>query len=161
MTTTYFKQDVDEYKHARGVYFLVHVCSKWNRVWERIEIESIEKLTCFEDRNTYRSVQCHSLFQHSQDTWLIKSANVLIAKRAIDVMTQTILRQANWNGGWFWRFFRAKSCLPKTLWNRKLRLQLHPLYFPQNTLTLTESGGEFNDLHSIFRFRALRYCFRH
>ena len=27
-----------------------------------------------------------------------------IAKRASDVMTQTRLRQTNWNVGWFWRF---------------------------------------------------------
>ena len=50
---------------------------------------------------------------------------------------------------------RAKAGFPKTLVKRKLRL--HSLYFPQNTLMLTESRGEFSDLHSIFRLRALRY----
>ena len=49
---------------------------------------------------------------------------------------------------------RAKAGVPKTLVKRKLRL--HSLYSPQNSLTLTESR-EFSDLHSIFRFRALRY----
>ena len=42
---------------------------------------------------------------------------------------------------------RAVASVPKT----------HSLYFPQNTLMLTESRGEFSDLHSIFRLRALRY----
>ena len=50
---------------------------------------------------------------------------------------------------------RAKAGVPKTLVKRKFRL--HSLYFPQNTLILTESRGEFSDLHSIFRLRALRY----
>ena len=36
----------------------------------------------------------------------------------------------------------------------------HSLYFPQNTLMFTESCGEFSDLHSIFRFRCLRYSVR-
>ena len=54
---------------------------------------------------------------------------------------------------------RAKAGVPKTLVKRKLRL--HSLYFPQNTLMLTESRGEFSDLHSIFRLRALRYCSLH
>ena len=50
---------------------------------------------------------------------------------------------------------RAKAGVPKTLLTRKFRL--HSLYFPQNTLMLTESRGEFSDLHSIFTLRALRY----
>ena len=52
--------------------------------------------------------------------------------------------------------FRAIAGVPKTLLKRKLGL--HSLYFPQNTLMLTEFCGEFSDLHSIFRLRALRYC---
>ena len=52
---------------------------------------------------------------------------------------------------------RAKAGIPKTLVKQKLRL--HSLYFPQNTLMLTESRGEFSHLHSIFRLRALRYSF--
>ena len=76
----------------------------------------------------------------------------LIAKRASDVMTQTNKLE--------WRMIlkislRAKAGVPKTLVKRKLRL--HSLYFPQNSLTLTESSGEFSDLHSIFRLRALCY----
>ena len=43
---------------------------------------------------------------------------------------------------------RAKVGAPKTLVKRKLRP--HSLYFPQNSLTLTESSGEFSDLHSVF-----------
>ena len=50
---------------------------------------------------------------------------------------------------------RAKAGVLKTLVKRKLRL--HSMYFPQNTLMLTESRGKFSDLHSIFRLRALRY----
>ena len=52
---------------------------------------------------------------------------------------------------------RAKAGVPKTLAKQKLRL--HSLYFPQNTLMLTASCGEFSDLHSfsIFRLCALRY----
>ena len=50
---------------------------------------------------------------------------------------------------------RAKGGVPKTLLEQKHRLNL--LYFPQNTLMLTESREEFSDLHSIFRLRALRY----
>ena len=50
---------------------------------------------------------------------------------------------------------RAKAGVPKTLVKQKLRL--HSLYFPQNTLMLTESRGEFSHLRSIFRPRALRY----
>ena len=50
---------------------------------------------------------------------------------------------------------RAKAGVPKTLLTRKRRL--NSLYFPQNTLMLTESRGEFSDLHSVFRLRALRY----
>ena len=51
---------------------------------------------------------------------------------------------------------RAKAGVPKTLLTRKFRL--HSLYFPQNTLMLPESRGEFSDLYqSIFRLRALRY----
>ena len=44
----------------------------------------------------------------------------------------------------------AKARVPKTLVKQKLCL--HPLYFPQNTLTLAESREE---LHSIFKLRAL------
>ena len=54
---------------------------------------------------------------------------------------------------------RANADVPKTLVKRKL--QPHFLYFPQNTLMLTESRGEFSDLHSIFRLRALRYSRKH
>ena len=50
---------------------------------------------------------------------------------------------------------RAKAGVPQTLVKQKLRL--HSLYFPQNTLLLTESRGEFSDLHSIFKLRALRF----
>ena len=50
---------------------------------------------------------------------------------------------------------RVKAGVPKTLVKRKLRL--HSVFFPQNTLMLTESRGEFSDLHSIFRLHALRY----
>ena len=50
---------------------------------------------------------------------------------------------------------RAKGGVPKTLLEQKHRLNF--LYFPQNTLMLTESREEFSDLHSIFRVRALRY----
>ena len=50
---------------------------------------------------------------------------------------------------------RAKAGVPETLMRRKLRL--HSLYFPQNSLTLTESSGEFSDLHSIFRLHVLSY----
>ena len=50
---------------------------------------------------------------------------------------------------------RAKGGVPKTLLEQKHRLNF--LYFPQNTLMLTESREEFSDLHSIFRLRALRY----
>ena len=52
---------------------------------------------------------------------------------------------------------RAKGGVPKTLLEQKHRLNF--LYFPQNTLMLTESREEFSDLHSIFRLRALRYCY--
>ena len=50
---------------------------------------------------------------------------------------------------------RAIASVPKTPVKRKFRL--HSLYFPQNTLMLNESRGEFSDLHYIFRLRALRY----
>ena len=53
---------------------------------------------------------------------------------------------------------RAKGGVPKTLLEQKHRLNF--LYFPQNTLMLTESREEFSDLHSIFRLRALRYSSR-
>ena len=43
----------------------------------------------------------------------------------------------------------------KTIVKRTLRP--YSLYFPQNTLMLTESREEFSDLHSIFRLCALRY----
>ena len=52
--------------------------------------------------------------------------------------------------------FRAKAGVPKTLVKQKRHL--HSLYFPQNTLMLTESRGEFSDFHSIFRLCALRCC---
>ena len=61
-----------------------------------------------------------------------------IAKRASDVTTKT-----------------RQTSVPKTLVKQKLRL--HSLYFLQNTLMLTESRGEFGDLHSNFRLRALCY----
>ena len=54
---------------------------------------------------------------------------------------------------------RAKGGVPKTLLEQKHRLNF--LYFPQNTLMLTESREEFSDLHSIFRLRALRYSSIH
>ena len=54
---------------------------------------------------------------------------------------------------------RAKGGVPKTLLEQKHRLNF--LYFPQNTLMLTESREEFSDLHSIFRLRALRYSKSH
>ena len=53
---------------------------------------------------------------------------------------------------------RAKAGVPKTLVKQKRRL--HSLYLVQNTLMFTESRGEFSDLHSIFRLRALRYCLK-
>ena len=52
---------------------------------------------------------------------------------------------------------RTKGGVPKTLLEQKHRLNF--LYFPQNTLMLTESREEFSDLHSIFRLRALRYWY--
>ena len=74
-----------------------------------------------------------------------------IAKRASDVMTQTKLES--------WMILkislRANVGVPKTLGKRKFRL--HSLYFTQKTLILTESRGEFSDLHSIFGLRGLRY----
>ena len=45
---------------------------------------------------------------------------------------------------------RVKAGVLKTLVKRKLRL--HSLYFSHNTLMLTESRGEFSDLHSILDF---------
>ena len=50
---------------------------------------------------------------------------------------------------------RVKAGVPKT--PVKLKIHLHSLYSPQNTLMLTESRGELSDLHSI-RLPALRYC---
>ena len=77
-----------------------------------------------------------------------------VAKRASDVMTQT--NKLEW-----WMILkislRVKAGVPKTLVKQKLRL--HSLYFPLNTLMLTESLRELNDLHSIFRLGALRYWF--
>ena len=52
-------------------------------------------------------------------------------------------------------YLRAKADVLKTPMKRKLRL--HSLCFPQNTLMLTESRGEFSDLHSILRLRGRRY----
>ena len=81
---------------------------------------------------------------------------VSIAKRASDVMTpdRTQTNKLEW-----WMILkislRAKVGVSETLVKRKLRL--HSLYFPQKTLLLTESRGEFSDLHSIFRLCALRY----
>ena len=51
---------------------------------------------------------------------------------------------------------RAKAGVPKTLMKQKLRL--HSLYFSQNKLMLTESRGEFSDLHYSFRLRVPRNC---
>ena len=67
-----------------------------------------------------------------------------MARRASDVMTQQDTEKQT-----------GMASVPKTLVKRKLRL--HTLYFPRNTLMLTESRGEFSDLHSIFGLRALRY----
>ena len=50
---------------------------------------------------------------------------------------------------------RTKAGVLKTLLKRNLRL--HSLYFSQNTVMLAEPRGEFSDLHSVFRLRALRY----
>ena len=52
-------------------------------------------------------------------------------------------------------YLRAKGGVPKTLAKQNIRVD--SLYFPQNTLMLTESRGEFSDLHSICRLRALCY----
>ena len=49
----------------------------------------------------------------------------------------------------------GKAGVPKTLVKQKLRL--HSLCFPQNTLMLIQTRGEFSDSHSIFRLLALRY----
>ena len=73
-------------------------------------------------------------------------------------MTQARLRSDKQTGmvDDFEDFSKGKSwCSKKTLVKQKLTL--HSLYFPQNTLLLTESRGEFSDLYSIFRLRALRY----
>ena len=53
---------------------------------------------------------------------------------------------------------RVKGGVPKTLVKQKLRL--HSLYSVQNAPMFTESRGEFSDLHSSFRLRALRYCIK-
>ena len=50
---------------------------------------------------------------------------------------------------------RAKAGVPKTLVKQNIPLQ--SLNFTQNTLLLTDFCGEFSDLHSIFRLRALLY----
>ena len=50
---------------------------------------------------------------------------------------------------------RAKAGVPKTIVKQKRPLL--SLYFPQNRLMLTESRGEFSDLHSIYTLRAFRY----
>ena len=69
-----------------------------------------------------------------------------IAKRVSDVMTRTRLKT---NKLEWWMIF--KISLRAKAGERKLRL--HSLYFPQNSLTLTESSGEFSNLHSIYRLR--------
>ena len=69
-------------------------------------------------------------------------------------MTQTRLRQTTGMVDDFEDFIKGKG-VPKTLVKQNLRL--HSLYFPQDSLTLTESSEEFSDLHSIFRLRAIRY----
>ena len=51
---------------------------------------------------------------------------------------------------------RAKAGVPKTLVKRKLRL--HSLYFPQNTLMLTESRGQFSDSHSVLLLDYVRFA---
>ena len=66
-------------------------------------------------------------------------------------MTQTRLEQTNKLEWWM---ILKKAGVPKTLVKRKLRL--YSVYFPQNTLMLSESHGEFSDLFSVFRLRALR-----
>ena len=50
---------------------------------------------------------------------------------------------------------RAKAAVPKILVKRKHCL--HSLYFPLNTLMLTEARREFSDLHSNFRLCVLCY----
>ena len=47
---------------------------------------------------------------------------------------------------------RAKASVPKTVVKQKLRLHSLDRHFPQNTLMLTESRGEFNDLHLVLDF---------
>ena len=62
------------------------------------------------------------------------------------------LRQTKWNGEWFCRFLKGQE--PFFV---KRKLRPYSLYFPQNTLMLTDSREEFSDLHSIFRVCGLRY----
>ena len=50
---------------------------------------------------------------------------------------------------------RAKAGVPETVVKQKF--PLHSVYLPQNTYLLTESRGEFSDLHSICRLCALSY----
>ena len=52
----------------------------------------------------------------------------------------------------------AKAGVPKTLVKRKFRL--HSMYFPQNSLTLTESSREFSDLHSTLCVSVLAFYSR-
>ena len=66
-------------------------------------------------------------------------------------MTQTRLGQTSWNGGLHLKIsLWEKAEVPRTLVTQKLGL--HSLYFPQNTLILTESRGEFSELHSLLDF---------
>ena len=79
-----------------------------------------------------------------------------IAKRASNVMTQTRLRQTNWNGGWFWRFLSGqKPVFIIHLWNENFAYI--PCISLKTRLRWLSPSGEFSDLHSIFRLRALRY----
>ena len=51
---------------------------------------------------------------------------------------------------------RAKTGVPKTLVKRKLRV--HSLYFPQNTLMLTESRGQFSDSQRVLLLDYVRFA---
>ena len=51
---------------------------------------------------------------------------------------------------------RAKAGVPNTLVKRKLHV--HSLYFPQNTLMLTESRGQFSDSHRVLLLDYVRFA---
>ena len=135
---------VKEYRRNTSVQF-VNIVSSRNTPWIPVK----QKVVVTERNNFANPLREASRSGYENALWIETMASNSEAREWRHDSDKTQTNKLEW-----WMIlkisWRAKSAVPKTLVKRKLRQ--HSLFFPQNTLMLTEPCGEFSELHSILDF---------